>query len=49
MNDNCPLRADGTGTEDSQLEGGLDIDSWDPNIVDFSDWNFVAQGLSVLN
>lgn len=49
VNDNCPLRADGTGTEDSQLEGGLDIDSWDPNIVDFSDWNFVAQGLSVLN
>lgn len=48
VHDNCPLRADGTGTGDSQLEGGIDINSWDPNFVDFSDWNFLAQSLSLV-
>ncbi|KOS45411.1 hypothetical protein ACN38_g3685 [Penicillium nordicum] len=49
VHDNCPLRADGTETGDSQLQADFHIDSWDPNSVDFSDWNFLAHNLSLLN
>ncbi|KAI2721587.1 transcriptional regulator family: Fungal Specific TF [Penicillium roqueforti] len=46
---NCPVCADGTGPgiRDSRLDGGFDIDIWDPNFVDFSDWNSLAQSLSL--
>ena len=48
---NCPVCVDGTapGTRDSRLDGVFNIDSWDPNFVDFSDWNSLAQSLSLLN
>lgn len=53
VHDNRLVRADGagtgTGTGDCRLEASFDIDSWDPNFVDFSDWNFLAQSLSVLS
>lgn len=49
VHDNRPVCADGVGTGDSRLEAGFDIDSWDPNFVDFSDWNSLAQSLSLLS
>ncbi|OQE12736.1 hypothetical protein PENFLA_c064G08234 [Penicillium flavigenum] len=49
VHDSCAACADGVGTGDPRLEAGFDIDSWDPNFVDFSDWNSLAQNLSLLN
>ncbi|KAJ5950623.1 Transcription factor [Penicillium vulpinum] len=48
VDDNRPACADGIGTGDSRVEAGFDIGSWDPNFVDFSDWNNLAQNLSLL-
>jgi hypothetical protein len=48
VHESRPVYGDGLGTGNSQLEAGFDIDSWDPNFVDFSDWNNLAQSLSLL-
>ncbi|KAJ5382573.1 Transcription factor [Penicillium concentricum] len=50
VQENRPVCTDGTGTGtgDSRPETGFDIDCWDPNFVDFSDWNNLAQSLSLL-
>ncbi|KAJ5451970.1 Transcription factor [Penicillium cf. griseofulvum] len=47
VHENRPV-CDGIRAGNSQLEAGFDIDSWDPNFVDFSDWNNLAQNLSLL-
>ncbi|KGO77830.1 Transcription factor, fungi [Penicillium italicum] len=49
VRDSYPVCVDGIGTGDCRPEAGFDIDSWDPNFVDFSDWNSLAQSLSLLN
>jgi hypothetical protein len=36
---------DGVG----RLDGAFDMEAWDSNFVDFSDWNSLAQSLSLLN
>ncbi|KAJ5511938.1 hypothetical protein N7453_004041 [Penicillium expansum] len=49
VHDNRPVCVDGIGTGYSRPEAGFDIDRWDPSFVDFSDWNSLAQSLSLLN
>ncbi|KAJ5158380.1 Transcription factor [Penicillium coprophilum] len=48
VHEHRPYSTDGIGTGDSRIEAGFGIDSWDPNFVDFSDWNNLAQSLSLL-
>ncbi|KAG0155028.1 hypothetical protein PDIDSM_601 [Penicillium digitatum] len=49
VRDNFTVCVDGTGSGNYRPEAGFDIDSWDPNFVDFSDWNSLAHSLCLLD
>lgn len=40
---------DGSGAGCGRPDAVFDIEAWDPNFVDFSDWNSLAQSLSLLS
>jgi hypothetical protein len=48
VNDNGSVHVDGVGNGGLRAEAVFDIEGWDPNFVDFSDWNSLAQSLLLM-